>query len=371
MVDNQSRAFGAPFRYIQGPGEFENLELYSRDYGGRVFILIDSFLYDEMQKRFTEIFAVSSSTLFTEKFGGECSEAEVARVSGLARANQAEVIVGVGGGKTLDTAKIVANNLGLIQIIVPTSASTDAPTSSMSVLYKDSGEHLRSICHRRGPDLVLVDSQIIAKAPLRLFIAGIGDGLSTWFEARANARSDTANYIGRGYRRCKAGMAVARMCYDVLLEDGFAARLALESGALTEAVENVIEANILLSGLGFENTGCAGAHSLHTGFHEIPAANSMYHGEIVAFGVIFQLVLENADKDELIQVLNFLQKIGLPTTLRQLKVEPTPENIRTITRRVVDGNSGVEAEPFLITEDSVYNAILAADAIGRYYAPND
>jgi len=366
-----SRAFGGPFRYIQGPGEFRNLEMYVRDYGNKVFVLIDAFLFDGLEAELREIFADAPSNFAAEKFNGECCESEVARVTELAREAGAEVIAGVGGGKTLDTAKIVANNLGLPQFIIPTSASTDAPTSSMSVLYKDTGEHLRCIVHRRGPDLVLVDSRIIARAPLRLFVAGIGDALSTWFEARANARSDTANYIGRGYRRCKAGMAIAQMCYDVLMEDGFAAKLALEKGALSEAVENVIEANILLSGLGFENTGCAGAHSLHTGFHEIPEANRMLHGEIVAFGVIFQLVMENEDKAELEKIVKFLKSVGLPITLKQLNVEPTPENIRIITGRVVDGNSGVEAEPFLITEELVYNAIVTADAIGEYYLNRD
>ena len=322
-----SRAFGGPFRYIQGPGEFQKLEIYARDYGRKIFVLIDGFLFDNLEARLRQIFAGGEAGFTAGKFGGECCESEVERVTRLAREAGAEIVAGVGGGKTLDTAKIVANNLGLPQFIIPTSASTDAPTSSMSVLYKDTGEHLRCIVHRRGPDLVLVDSRIIAQAPLRLFVAGIGDALSTWFEARANARSDTANYIGRGYRRCKAGLAIAKMCYDVLMEDGFAAKLALEKGALSEAVENVIEANILLSGLGFENTGCAGAHSLHTGFHEIPEANQMLHGEIVAFGVIFQLVMENADKAELEKVVKFLKSVGLPITLKQLNVEPTPSAV--------------------------------------------
>lgn len=362
-----SRAFGGPFRYIQGPGEFQNLGIYARDYGRKIFVLIDGFLYESLTAQLREIFAGRANAFSALSFGGECCEAEAARVTQAAKAAGADIIAGAGGGKTLDTAKIAANNLGLPQFIIPSSASTDAPTSSMSVLYKESGEHLRCIVHRRGPDLVLVDSRIIAQAPLRLFVAGIGDALATWFEARANARSDAANYIGRGYRRCKAGLAIAKMCYDVLTEDAFAAKLALERGALSEAVENVIEANILLSGLGFENTGCAGAHSLHTGFHEIPAAKQMLHGEIVAFGVIFQLVMENAGQGELEKTVQFLKRMGLPITLKQLNVEPSPENIRTITRRVVDGNSGVEAEPFLITEDLVYNAIVAADALGSFY----
>lgn len=367
MTRTSTRAFGGPFRYIQGPGEFNNLAQYARDYGQRIFFIIDGFLFDGLTRDLAQIFAGSEVAFSAEKFGGECSEAEVERLVGLARAAQAEVIAGVGGGKTLDAAKLAAVTLGRTLFVVPTSASTDAPTSSMSVLYKPTGEHLRCVQHRRGPDLVLADSRLIARAPLRLFVAGIGDALSTWFEARANERSDTPNYIGRGYRRCQAGLAIARRCYEVLLEDGYAAKLALEHGILSEAVENVIEANILLSGLGFENTGCAGAHALHTGFHEIPSTHGFFHGEIVAFGVIFQLVLENAPKEELDRILRFLEKVGLPITLKQLGVEPTPDNLRLITARVVDGNSGIEAEPFLVTAESVQNALAAADALGRHY----
>jgi glycerol dehydrogenase len=235
----------------------------------------------------------------------------------------------------------------------------------MSVLYKESGEHIRAVRLARPAELVLADSAIIAAAPPRLFVAGMGDALSTWFEARANAASGTANYIGRGYRRSLAAMAIAEKCYQTLLADGCPARRALEKGELTEAVENVIEANILMSGLGFENTGCAGAHAVHTGFHEIESASAAYHGEIVAFGVIFQLMLEKAPAGELEEVLQFMRQVGLPMTLDDLNVEATEENFRIIAGRILDGNSGVEAEPFPVTPGLVLAALKAADAAGR------
>ena len=362
-----ARAFGSPFRYIQGPGVLDDLDLFVREYGDSIFLLIDGFLYDDIVSSLPGIFGGSSVSVTTERFRGECSDAEVDRVTVLAEKSGAAIIAGVGGGKTLDTAKCAANALGTVRFIIPTSASTDAPTSSMSVIYKDSGEHLRCDRHKRGPDLVLVDSRIIAKAPIRLFVAGMGDALSTIYEARANSRSDTANYIGAGYRRCMAGMAIAEMCHRVLMEDGLAAKSTLVRGELNEAVENVIEANILLSGLGFENTGCAAAHAIHTGFSELPETHGFYHGEVVAFGVVFQLALENAPEEELNEVLGFCLSVGLPVTLSQLNVAPTPENVRIIADRVMDGNSGVEAEPFPVTRGMIYDAILRADDYGRSY----
>lgn len=365
MVNSTARAFGSPFRYIQGPDELNNLAEYAAQYGRKIFILIDGFLFDELSARLAEIFEGSECQVICEPFGGECSEAEVARVTQLVRDSFAEIIAGVGGGKTLDTAKLVAAGEHLSTFIVPTSASTDAPTSSLSVVYNEKGEHLYSVSHKRGSDLILVDTKIIAKAPVRLFAAGIGDALSTFYEARANAQSDTANYIGKGYRRTRAAMAIATECRDVLFENAVRAYDDINAGALTEAVENVIEANILLSGLGFENTGCAGAHSVHTGIHEIPGTNKYFHGEMVAFGIVFQLVLENDKEDELDEVLDLLTSVDLPVTLGQIGVETTPENLRIIADRICDGNSGIEAEPFLVNYDTVYNALISADAIGR------
>ncbi|MBQ8151663.1 MAG: glycerol dehydrogenase [Firmicutes bacterium] len=365
MVTSTTRAFGSPFRYIQGPGELDNIAEYTADYGNRIFMLIDGFLYDELFAKFDDVFRGTGCVFAAAKFGGECTETEVERVLELVREFGADVVAGIGGGKTLDTAKLIAAEDGIAQFIVPTSASTDAPTSSLSVVYNDKGEHLYSKSHKRGSDLVLVDSKIIAKAPARLFAAGIGDALSTYYEARANEQSDTANYIGKGYRRTRAAMAIAEECRDVLFRDGIRALEDIKCGALTEAVENVIEANILLSGLGFENTGCAGAHSVHTGLHQIPGTEKYFHGEMVAFGIVFQLVLENDREDELDEVLDFLTSLDLPVTLEQIGVEPTPENLEIITERITDGNSGVDAEPFFVNHDTVYNALLSANSIGN------
>ena len=371
MVTSTTRAFGSPFRYIQGPGEIDRIAEYASEHGNSIFMLIDPFLFDALYAKFDALFAHSPCSFTAAAFGGECTESEVQRISALATDAGAQIIAGIGGGKTLDTAKLVAAQNDLVTFIVPTSASTDAPTSSLSVVYSEEGKHLYSKSHRRGSDLILVDSKIIADAPLRLFIAGIGDALSTYYEARANEQSDTANYIGSGYRRTRAAMAIAEECRDVLFRDALRAVEDLRAGALTEAVENVIEANILLSGLGFENTGCAGAHSVHTGIHEIPGTEKYYHGEMVAFGILFQLVLENDREDELDEVMDLLTTLDLPVTLEQLGVDPTPENLEIITSRICDGNSGVDAEPFLVTHDTVYNALISADAIGRSWLDED
>ena len=367
MTTTSTRAFACPLKYIQGPGEFDNLERYTSGFGPKVCFLIDGFLYDGLNARLAGIYSPTQSEYLAIRFEGECCQEEFERVGRLAGEFGADVLVGVGGGKTLDTMKVIANEVGLPLIIAPTSASTDAPTSAMSVIYTKDGVYVKNVRHKRHSEMVLMDTEIIAKAPVRLFVSGMGDALATYFEAAANDRSDSANYIGGGYRRCKAGMAIAQMCYDILLADGLSAKLSLEAGCCSEGVENVIEANTLLSGLGFENTGCACAHGIHAGLTELPSTHRFYHGEKVAFGVVCQLMLENAPGELVDEVLGFMTAVGLPVTLGDLNVEATPENVRIIAHKTAVENKLIQAEPFLITEDSVYNAILAADAAGRYY----
>lgn len=111
----------------------------------------------------------------------------------------------------------------------------------------------------------------------------------------------------------------------MLLENGLKAVQAASKNLVTEALEDVIEANTLMSGgLGVENNGCAGAHSICEGISTLPEDRKTFHGEKVGFGVICQLIAENAAPDLLNEVLGFCVQIGLPVTLEDLYIENTP-----------------------------------------------
>ena len=365
MVNSTTRAFGRPFKYVQGPGEFNRLPEYSKPYG-MACVIIDSFLYAELNQKLENTYGESEGEFFSICFKGECCDDEVQRICEIVRSNGAALIVGVGGGKTLDTAKLCADSVDLPVIIVPTSASTDAPVSEIAVLYTADGEYIGSRKMKHNAHLVLVDSEIIVKAPKRLFVAGMGDALATYPEALACQGSDSPNYIAGGRRRCKAGMAIAKSCWDILFSDGRSALTALERGVITESLENVIEANTLLSGLGFLNTGLATAHGIHSGLTMIPSTHKYLHGEKVAFGIVCQMVMENTPAETVDKVMRFMVDIGLPVTLEQLDVEPIEENITAIAKKTADGPL-VHQEPVFITEKIVYDAILMADELGKKY----
>lgn len=365
MLTSTTRAFGSPSRYIQGYGELERLHDYTADYGKKVLAIIDPFFYDTLSPALKDQFETAGAVIESVKFGGETTITELERLAAIASGYSSDVVVGIGGGKTIDAAKYTGIKASAAIVIAPTSAATDAPTSALSVTYTEEGVHAETIYFKRNPDLILVDSKIVSRAPVRLLVSGMGDALSTYFEARAHQESNTANRIGKGYRTTLAGIAVSELCYQVLLEDGLKAKQAAEAGACTEALENIIEANTLLSGLGVECVGCAGAHSLNSGFSAVEACRNYTHGEIVAFGTLCQLVLENRPKAEIEEVLAFSTSVGLPVTLAEIGLEASMEtDLRRVAERAAKARH-IVAEPVTVNSEIIYHAILAADAMGR------
>ncbi len=362
-----TRAFTAPWRYIQGPGEFDRLPEYSADYGKKIYILIDGFLFDSLGSRLKAGFEKTDAEIFIDRFGGECCQREIDRVTQELRLRGTELAIAVGGGKTLDTVKAAAISMDLHIIIVPTSASNDAPVSSLSVVYTEQGIHDHSFNFYRGSDLVLIDSEIVLRAPKRLLIAGMGDALSTYFEARACERSQIKNGVGKGYLPCRAGMAIARLCYEILLQDSAKALMAAECGVINEAFENIIEANALLSGLGFQNTGCSVAHAVNAGLSELPEAGPYLHGERVGFGVLVQLAFENAPQEELLQILHYMDTVGLPMTLSDVGVTLSDRVIDIMTEKMVYHNALAHTQALVVNKHTLGAAIVMADALGRAY----
>jgi glycerol dehydrogenase len=301
---------------------------------------------------------------FVHQFAGECSLVEIERVKTAALECGAQTIVGAGGGKVLDTARAVAADLGLPVANCPTVASSDAPCSALSVIYSEDGVFEQYRFYRKNPDLVLVDTQVIAQAPPRLLVAGMGDALATWFEAKTCVAGSVQNMRGGG-STCSA-LSLAELCYRTLLADGAMALQAVRSQVVTAALERLVEANTLLSGLGFESSGLAAAHAVHNGLTVAPEAHAYFHGEKVAFGLLVQLALEGAPRATVQEVLTFCSEVGLPITLGDIGLmEPTRSQLDSIARRASAPGETIHNEPFEVTPEIVADAILAADALGK------
>lgn len=356
----------APGKYVQGPGELANIGKYAAALGKNVLCLIT----ENGKKRFKEIidksFEDSGASVVYESFNGECSKKEINRIADVCKENGIDAVIGVGGGKIFDTIKAVSHVLGLPVMIVPTIAASDAPCSALSVIYTDDGVFEEYLFLPHNPNVVLVDTDVIAKSPTRLLVSGMGDALATYFEARACQASGATSCAGG--LSTQAAMALAELCYDTLLSEGVKAKIAAEQNVSTKALENVVEANTLLSGIGFESAGLAGAHAVHNGLTALAETHEKYHGEKVAFGTLVQLVLENAPQEEIEEVLDFCLDVGLPVTLEDLGVKDVSEDkIRQVAELAAAEGDTLVNMPFEVTPDSVYAAILTADAMGRAY----
>ena len=360
------RIIQSPGKYIQGAGAIKRLGDYLKPLAERWLVVGDKFVLGFAEEMLRKSLADAGLAAEIAPFGGECSHNEINRLRDIAGNAKCTAVLGIGGGKTLDTAKALAHFMNVPVAIAPTIASTDAPCSALSVIYTDEGEFDSYLMLPRNPNMVIVDTQIVAGAPARLLAAGIGDALATWFEARACSRSGATTMAGG---KCtQAALALAELCYNTLLEEGEKAMLAAEQHVVTPALERVVEANTYLSGVGFESGGLAAAHAIHNGMTAIPDAHHYYHGEKVAFGTLTQLVLENVPTDELEDIIDFCIELGLPVTLKELGItDPTPEKIMAVAEAACAPTDTIHNMPFEVTFESVAAAILAADRYGRYF----
>ena len=356
----------SPNRYVQGRGELKNLPEHAKKLGKKLFVIISASGLKRVRDLLEKSFENTGMELVFEEFQGECCETEIKRLGSRFQENKCDLVVGVGGGKIHDSAKAAAYYQGAPVVIIPTIASTDAPCSALSVIYSETGVFERYLFLNSNPDLVLVDTDIIAAAPSRLLVSGMGDALDTYFEARAVAASGALSCAGG--KPTKGALALAKLCYETLLEDGVKAKLAVEAGACTQAVENIIEANTYLSGIGFESGGLAGAHAIHNGLTVIKDCHHLYHGEKVAFGTLTQLVLENAGQKLLEEVIGFCMDVGLPTTFAELGMaRPDKDLLMEAAVRACSPDDTLVNMPFEVTPEMVYAAMVGADALGRYF----
>lgn len=355
----------APRKYIQGRGVLAELGDYLKLLGNRPLVLWDSCVKGIVGQTIARSLEAAGMEMVDVDFQGEATPEERARVTKLAKEAGADIAVGIGGGKVLDTAKAVAVDAGLKMVTCPTIASNDSPTSAASVWYDAEHNFTGFDCWPFNPDIVMVDTQVVAGGPVRAFVAGMGDALATWVEAEAASKTRACNIAGG--RPTMAALAIAQLCYETLMEHGIEALRAVEQHVVTPAVDKVVEANVLLSGLGFESGGLATAHMIANLLSNVPECKGLMHGEKVGFGIITQLCLDDEiDTDELYAIVDFEIAVGLPVTFADLNLEGIGrDRLASIGDACAGEGSLCHNHPFEITSESVVDAMIAANALGR------
>jgi len=350
-----------PRKYIQGPGVLTKAAKLMSIFMKKPLIMggrraLAAVEKAGLFKALEEHGAKPVKTLFGDApWGPECCEPEIDRLVKIGQENNCDGVIAVGGGKAIDTGKAVANKMGVECIIVPTIAATDAPTSALSVIYTTEHVFKEYWFFDVNPLAVIVDTKVIAQAPPRYLAGGMGDAGSKKFEAESVVRAVSKNlavkpdWIGTS---TEFTLYIAKGQYDMLLRYGELAMASNRAKAVTPALEAIVETNILWSGIAFESSGLSIAHSIHDGLtlleHLIPEEKRPIHGELVNFGTIVQLIMEDYPTDVLVNHMIWSHKVGLPITFEELGFkpgEPSDEDLWKAAEKATAAGETLHASP--------------------------
>lgn len=233
----------------------------------------------------------------------------------------------------------------------------------MSVVYDDEGVYSHQILHKRNPDLVLMDTKILSRAPPRFLASGIADAASTYLEAVPAISADAVTMAGG--RSTFAVRAIIKQCDELLFKYGELALQANELGVVTSAFEAIAEANTLLSGLGFENGGCGVAHSVHNGFTALRGKiHDLMHGEKVAFGCIVQLLIDNRPQKDVQRYLKLFMRLGLPTTFHDMYLQDaTKDDLHAVAERAIVPGESLHNMSYVVSAEMLVDAMRSADGL--------
>ncbi|GAA3023193.1 iron-containing alcohol dehydrogenase family protein [Tetragenococcus solitarius] len=277
---------------------------------------------------------------------------------------KADVIVGIGGGRVCDTAKLTAEVLDCDVILVPTLISNCAPFTPITAVYYPNRTFRCMGFQTRAPYLTLVDWQFLLATPEEYFVAGIGDTLAKWYEIEGITRrlnkDDKTAYT-------RLGIACAKEIATILFEDSQKAIDSLNQQSITPEFARVTDTIIALAG---ETGGfavsygrSAGAHAVHDGLSYLEETHSALHGNKVAYGILVQLAYTN-DFDEIDKIYPFYKQIGLPTKLAQMNVADTSkEGLSLVVQKAAAEDDTFPMIDPEVTEEQIFAAIQAVEAL--------
>jgi glycerol dehydrogenase-like iron-containing ADH family enzyme len=354
----------APSKVIRGAGVLSSAVVEIASLGSRPLIVSGNRTLSIFQESSQPIFQAENLDPVTTSYGATLKALRKA-----AKEHKADLVIGVGGGKALDTAKLVAHQLKLPVVTVPTSAATCAAWTALSNVYSESGAFLYDVGLSRCPDLLILDYDLIQTAPQKTLVAGIGDAIAKWYEASVSSGHLQDTLI-------IAAVQQARVLRDILFQKSLA---ALQSPG-SEIWREVVDATVLLAGviggLGGAQCRTVAAHAVHNGLTHICGHGSI-HGEKVAYGILVQLRLEEMLQSNQLadaarqQLLKFYGEIGLPQKLADLGLgNITLTELQTAAEITLAPNSDIHRLPFPVALEQLMAAMVSTTAPNQLKVKN-
>lgn len=351
----------APAKVIRGFGILADSSQAIKSLGNRPLLVAGKKSFCLAQPHLQAIMDDKELNFAKSYYTPDCSEASLKVLRKTAKEHKANVIVGVGGGKALDTAKLVAHQLQLPVVTIPTSAATCAAWTALSNVYSDAGEFLYDVELAKSPDLLVLDYELIKTAPQRTLVAGIGDAIAKWYEASVSSGHSEQTLV-------IAAVQQARILRDILLQKSSAALRSPGSEIWCQVVDATVLLAGVIGGIGGAQCRTVAAHAVHNGLTHVCGRGSI-HGEKVAYGILAQLRLEEMLQGNQLaaaarkQLLKFYAEIGLPQKLADLGLgEITLTQLQNVAQITLAPNSDIHRLPFSVSLEQLMAAMVSTTA---------
>jgi glycerol dehydrogenase len=351
----------APVQYISGPNTLDDCGRFIVKWGQNVLVSGGNKGLKSVESKLFPALETAGVKYETNLFAGECSDENIAVLVDKVRRMELDAIVGIGGGKSLDAAKRAAEICNVPVICIPTIAATCAAASVLAVIYTEEGVHKKDHYLGKNPNLVLVDTKIIAKAPVEYFESGILDSLSKWYEGKTAFKGVSNPDIF-----AMSALKLAELLNEVMEKEAVNAVQAVKQQQATMAVTQITDLNIYLAAVIqsiAKKTRGAAAHSIHAGLSVIPQSHAILHGYKVGYGIVTQLFMEKAESIEIERVVKFFRQLDLEPSFKGLGLPFEADLLRQVAEKAILSDP-MKNMPFEVRAEQV---IVAMERVEEAY----